>query len=350
MRVCFLEGDMSRAGGTEKMTAIAAGGLAARGYEVTVVSLRMEKGHVFFPLRDGVEHVLLGGRGIPDQIGRLHRLLVRRGADVVVNVDTGMGFYGVLAARGTGARVVTWEHSNFHNDWGSRLFPRLRRFAAGHSDALVVLTERDRKNYTENLRRCAPVHVIPNPQIRREFAYDGQSRTILSAGHLTPVKRFDRAVAAAETVVAEHPGWRWVICGDGPQRAELEQRIRRAGLEGRVILAGTVEDMAAQYRSAAMYVLTSDREGLPMVLLEAKSYGLPIVSFDIETGPSEIVRDGENGFLVPDGDVAALCGGICRLIESPELRQKFSAASQLDMEKFDTERVMDGWEALLKSL
>ena len=85
-----------------------------------------------------------------------------------------------------------------------------------------------------------------------------------------------------------------------------------------------------------------------MVLLEAKSYGLPLVSFDIMTGPGEIIRDGVNGYLVPPGDTAALAEKICRLIENEELRRDFSENSQVDIERFDSVEIIEQWEKLIQ--
>ena len=87
-----------------------------------------------------------------------------------------------------------------------------------------------------------------------------------------------------------------------------------------------------------------------MVLLEAKSYGLPIVSFDIMTGPAEIVRNSVNGYLVESGNIAAMAERICELIEQPPLRKQFSAAAALDMEKFEKRGIIEEWEKLLSQM
>ena len=130
----------------------------------------------------------------------------------------------------------------------------------------------------------------------------------------------------------------------------MEKKISQFGLERNIILTGSVKDMEKIYRSASMYVMTSEMEGLPMVLLEAKSYRLPIVSFDIMTGPSEIVRDGVNGYLVESGDITAMADQICKLIEQPLLRKRFSDATVLDMNKFDRGEIIRQWENLLNQL
>lgn len=353
MNLLFLEGDMSRKGGTERMTALIANALSAR-HSVFVISLRMVRGGVFFPLNGCVQHSVLdngaGKTGAAAQIRMIRRFIKENKIDCVINVDVGMGFYGIIAARGTGAKVITWEHGNYFNNWGSRWFPYFRRFAARHSDAMVVLTERDKQNYMTNISRCRPVTVIGNPVEKHPVDYRSDSRTILSAGHLAPVKRFTLIPEVGRTVFARHPDWQWRICGEGPERAEIERKIAEYGLSKNIILAGSVSDMETEYRAAAMYVMTSEMEGLPMVLLEAKSYGLPLVSFDIMTGPGEIIRDGVNGYLVPSGDTAALAEKICRLIENEELRRDFSEKSQVDIERFDSVEIIEQWEKLIQRL
>lgn len=340
---------MSRSGGTERMTAWLSGQLC-RSHTVHILSLHMNHGGVFYPLADSVTHECLPNGKTHEKIREIRRYIRAHKIDVLLNVDTGMGYIGILAAIGTGAKAVTWEHSNFYNNWNSRIFPHLRRFAARHSDAMVVLTERDKNNYETNIRGCVPVTVLPNPAAHHEISYDAESKVILSAGLLGKIKRFEMLVPIGKIVFAKHPDWQWYLCGDGPERESLESAVREAGLSGNIIFCGSVKDMEPMYRGSAMYVLTSEMEGLPMVLLEAKSYGLPIVSFDIETGPSDIVRDGGNGYLVPSGDTEAMAEKICQLIEDAELRKRFSADSVLDMEKFSEERIVEQWEKLISSL
>ena len=350
MRICFLEGDMSRQGGTERMTALLANALSGQ-HDVFVVGLRQAGETVFFSLNDSVRYTVLpeahGKQGMLRQIRAIRRLIKTEKIDRVINVDVGMGIYGVLAARGTQAKVITWEHANYYNNWESKIFPYLRRFAARHSQAMVVLTERDRENYLTNIPRCRPVHVIPNPAESHEVVYSKESRTILSAGLLVPIKQYDKAIQVAAQVLRDRPDWKWIICGEGPERPRLEKLIRETGLSEQILLPGTERDMESRYRSSAMFVMTSRMEGLPMVLLEAKSFGLPLVSFDIMTGPSDIIADGVNGYLIPADDTSAMAEKIAGLMDDGELRERFSAESQIDMEKFSWERVMQKWSELL---
>lgn len=345
MRLVFLEGDMSRSGGTERMTAILANALSKK-HEVSILNLHGD-GNSFFPLESSVKCLPL-----PKKHPRkaIRSFLQKNRVDFVINVDTGMAIFGIPACMGIKTKVITWEHSNFYNNWGSKWFPYIRRLAAWLSDAVVVLTERDKQNYEGNVVRCCQVITIGNPVESHKVNYSIESKTILSAGHLSPIKRFDLIPEIGRIVFERHPDWQWNICGEGPERTLLESKISQYGLEQNIILLGSVKDIEKIYRSASMYVMTSEMEGLPMVLLEAKSHGLPIVSFDIMTGPSEIVRNGVNGYLVESGDITAMADRICELVEQPLLRKRFSDATVLDMNKFDKGEIINRWENLLNRL
>lgn len=345
MRLVFLEGDMSRSGGTEHMTAILANALSKK-HEVSILNLHGD-GNSFFPLESSVKCLPL-----PKKHPRkaIRGFLQKNCVDFAINVDTGMALFGIPACMGIKTKVITWEHSNFYNNWGSKWFPYIRRFAARLSDAVVVLTERDKQNYEGNVVRCCQVITIGNPVESHKVNYSIESKTILSAGHLSPIKRFNLIPEIGRIVFERHPDWEWYIYGEGPERALLENKISQYGLEQNITLAGSVKDMEKAYRLASVYVMTSEMEGLPMVLLEAKSYRLPIVSFDIMTGPSEIVRDGVNGYLVESGDITAMADQICKLIEQPLLRKRFSDATVLDMNKFDRGEIIRQWENLFLEL
>lgn len=353
MRICFLEGDMSRKGGTERMTAFLANALSSN-HEVLVLSRVMQGKNLGFTLLPEVKHRVLryaaGKLAMLVQIREIRRILKREAIDAVINVDTGMGIYGIFACAGTKRPVITWEHSNFFNNWNSRIFPWLRRFAARFSTAFVVLTELDKRNYEEHIPAAAPVYVIPNPMDKKENAFDPQAQVILSAGHLLPIKQFDKAVEAAAELLLQHPGWKWVICGEGPERRVLEEKICSFGLSDRVFLPGSTDDMDAWYKKAAVFVLTSKMEGLPMVLLEAKATGLPLVSFDIMTGPSDLIVNNVNGFLVPADDVHALASKISLLIEDASLRKRFSDNAHIGIERFERNNIILQWETLLRSI
>ncbi|MCC8158790.1 MAG: glycosyltransferase, partial [Phascolarctobacterium sp.] len=142
----------------------------------------------------------------------------------------------------------------------------------------------------------------------------------------------------------------WHIYGEGKELYKLGilELIKKNGLLDKIILMGNKKNMYDLYADYSFLVMTSRHEGLPMALLEAKAKKLPLVSFDIETGPSDIIRNDMDGFLVPAFDTEAMSCKICELIENPELRQKFSDNSQGNLEKFSKEKIMRQWCDLIE--
>lgn len=353
MNICFIEGDMSRRGGTERMTATLANALVETN-KVWVVSLNKSEENVFFEIDKLIKHIFLSEHsnngGILKSIFQIRKIINMNKIDIVINVDVGMGFYGVLSNFMSSAKVITWEHSNFYNNWNSRLFPFFRRFARKHSDAMVVLTEKDKANYIKNIKTKKTIRVIPNPIERHAFEYNIDSKIILSAGLLVPIKQYDIAMQVAAKVLLKKKDWKWIICGDGPEKSKLEEIIHRYDLDEQIILLGTVIDMDKIYKNAAIYVMTSKREGLPMVLLEAKSWGVPLVSFDIMTGPSAIISDSVNGYLVEPFDIDEMAKKITALMEDNILRETFSKNSVIGLEKFDFSNIIYQWNDLMRGL
>lgn len=350
MNICFLEGDMSRRGGTERMTAMLSNELCDI-HKVSVISLCMKDENVFFELNKKIKHIVLlksgKNNGFIKQIYKIRKYLVYNNVECLINVDIGTGIYGILAAKGMKTKVITWEHSNYYNNWNSKIFSYLRKFAAKHSDVLVVLTNQDKKNYLRNIDGVKKICVIPNPVEKHEIEYSMESKVILSAGLLVPIKGFDKAILVAKKVLTKHPDWKWIICGEGSEREKLKKMIEDEKLKNRVILAGSVVNMQEQYKKASLYVMTSEMEGLPMVLLEAKSWGLPIVSFDIMTGPRDIICDYKNGFLVQKNNIEEMSDKINHLIEDENLRKQFSENTIIGMERYDLKNIRKQWDKVL---
>ena len=141
----------------------------------------------------------------------------------------------------------------------------------------------------------------------------------------------------------------WSFLGEGPERAALEQAIRERGLAERVTLPGVSKTPEDWLRACDLFVLSSRYEGFPNALGEAMACGLPVVSFDCPVGPGEIITHGEDGLLVPAGDVSALAAAMRRLIENPDESVRMAGRAARVVERFGEEAVVARWEELLLS-
>jgi glycosyltransferase involved in cell wall biosynthesis/membrane-associated phospholipid phosphatase len=346
-------------------------------HDVEVISVAGNRNKPFFSFPDGVTVTLLDDRyeagrsRVGRLLGRVRSLLIHPAdrmaggsslwTDVLVlrklwRVRSGV-LLGtrpalnllVLAAKRPGLAVVGEEHMHlgFHN---ARLAAAIRH-RYRKLDALVTLTEGDRAEYAELLGGATRIERIPNavPAIEGPRAPLTEP-TIVAAGRLSSQKGFDRLIPAFSLIAADCPEWTLRIFGTGPAQPRLERQIARRGLEGRVLLLGRSRQLGDEMQRASMYVLSSRFEGFPMVILEAMTRGLPVVSFDCPTGPREVVRDGANGILVPDDDRVALAAAMLDLIHDPERRRRLGAAAAEDARRYSTAAIGPRWDELLASL
>lgn len=347
MNICFL--GHYTAGGTERATFLVANELNKK-HKIFVINTCDRK--PYFKL-DGITMDYLQGGSMFNRVVFLTMYLKQNKIDVLITVESLTGVISILAAKFAHCKHIVWEHANYYQNQGSKYIQKIRQLELKIADAYVVLTERDLNNFKNNFRihhRCKLEYIYNIADEKKLNVYDVNSKTIMSAGHIRKIKNFIIIPDIAKLVFEKHPDWCWKIYGgeNGEQYPELKQKIENYGLEKNVLLCGRCNDMDKAYQEASMYVMTSLQEGLPMVLLEAKSNGLPLISFDIETGPSEIIKDGINGYLVQSYDVETMAAKINELIENPKLRKFMSDSSSIDLQKFDKKAVVGSWINLIE--
>lgn len=357
--VCFFSGDITLFGGTERAASAVSTYLArhyADEYKIHFLSVTAKYDTPHFELEPSIPRTRLrpaAPRGPLSYIPltrALKKYLVKNKIDILITVDSVLDILFILIKPFVKTQLVSWDHFTFDETLGTRYRTRLRRITAPRADAIVALTDGDRRKYLERIKPKCPVTVIRNPVECTDCEYDINSKTIITVGALVPVKGYDMLIEAAATVLKRHTDWRWLVFGEGECRQELQESIVRHGIERQLLLSGYAENIGAYYAKSAMYVLSSRSEGLPMVLLEAKAHRLPCVAFNVGCGVREIIEDGVNGLLVTPNDPAALAESVSRLIEDKALRAKLSAAAQKDMEIFSPEYIAAQWTTLLKTL
>lgn len=169
---------------------------------------------------------------------------------------------------------------------------------------------------------------------------------LVFVGRLAPIKRVDILLRIVQALTGEFPGVRALIVGDGELRVDLERLARDLGVERHVTFVGARSDIGDLLRSARIFLLTSDSEGLALSLMEAMTCGLaPVVSDVGDLG--ELVRDGENGFLAPPRDVERFADRVARLLRDEPLRAAFADQARLDAIRYAPPAVARQWDDLL---
>jgi GalNAc-alpha-(1->4)-GalNAc-alpha-(1->3)-diNAcBac-PP-undecaprenol alpha-1,4-N-acetyl-D-galactosaminyltransferase len=268
--------------------------------------------------------------------------------DVAISFLDTMNVLTLLATRGAGVPVVVTEHTDPNLAKRHPVWSRLRTALYPRAARVVVLSESSKSFFPPRLRDR--ISIVPNPIVvsatQAVPVRDGRKR-VAALGRFGPEKGFDTLISAYAAIAPDFPDWDLVIWGDGPLRADLERHIAELGMTGRVSLPGRTSTPHDALRSADLYALSSRREGFPMALAEGMACGLPAVAFNLPSGPRDIIRDGVDGVLVPNGDQDALSSAMADLMRDDKTRAAFAHRAPEVLERFGVERVMAIWDDLL---
>ncbi|GGV32504.1 stealth conserved region 3 domain-containing protein [Streptomyces spectabilis] len=385
MKITYLLGWGDEMGGTELATYTQALHLAER-HDVEVLSVFRTRTEPFFPEARGLAvRYLVDRTATPERPVRGSRLdegacrtlaalpseliapawesAFDRLADVeltaaLTDLDTDVLVTTTPALLAAAARLVPARVVTVHQEHR----PTQRRGPSGEPlllfaprlDALVTLTERTREWIAESLGATAPeLAVIPNavPDGFRPRA-DGGSKVIVMAARLTGEKRVDHAVRAFARLADAHPDWTLRIFGGGHKEPSLRRLVDAFGLQDRVELLGPCQDMAAEWAKAGLTLMTAGHnEAFPLVLLEALAAGVPVIAYDVLTGPAEIVRHRVDGLLVPPGEIEQLATAMAELMSDDVTRLAYARAAREGVyARFSSERVTALWEELYARL
>ena len=377
MKIVYVIDSLASKGGAERILSDKMNYMAAHyGYEVYVVTCYQDFATMpnAYYLSDQVTQINLNipyysqyKYGYPKRLWVKHQLyqrLLHGLTETIQRIDPdvliGLGYFNADLVSGIPcrakkivesheARIFTMSDRGLSRSLPSRLFMRYYkkryfRCVERQADVVVTLTTGDAKEW----QRARRVEVIPNFTVMAVSRLsDVMAKRVIAVGRLEWQKGFDRLIDAWQTVEQRHPDWSLTIFGSGTLEGDLQRLIMDRSLKT-VSIHPFTPTIADEYGQSAVFALSSRFEGFGLVLLEAMQAGLPCVTFDCPFGPSDVVKDGKNGFVVPDGDVERFAECLLRLIEDQKLRQQFSAASVERARVFDVDTVMQQWKDLLE--
>ncbi len=214
-------------------------------------------------------------------------------------------------------------------------------------DALVLLTQHDADSWNGLTKTV----VIPNslPFFPEKPSTCNQKQVIF-VGRLNEQKGLEYLIETWERVHQKHKDWILQIYGDGEQRELLLHLVSEAKLKDAVVVNQSTRQIMDKYLESSIFLLTSRFEGFGMVLIEAMACGVPVVSFDCPWGPADIIKNGEDGFLVEYLNTTEAAEKVVQLIESPELRMKMGIRARENVQRYSRNTVMKQWIELFYSL
>lgn len=374
MKIVYLIHSTYNPGGMERVLLNKVTWLVGKmGWDVTVVTTDQHGRLPFYPFPEGLKMIDLGVNYSEDNgkpflkklLGflkrrRLHEkrfkaLLEQIRPDVVDCFYPGECSFVPGLKDGSKKMMELHQSKLFHHQYNrtglmglaDKVRARMDERLVRKFDRFVVLTEEDAKMWGE----MPNIRVIPNAANFIAQKYSGCSeKRVIAVGRLDYQKSFDRLILVWEKVHEKIPDWRLDIFGQGEWKAMLQGMIDERGLQDCVRLNGPTKDIGKEYAESSMLVMSSHYEGFPMVMIEAMACGLPAVCFDFKCGPRDIIVEGENGLIVPDGDIEGLAEAIVRLMRDEELRKRMGENAKRVVETYSEERVMGQWINLYEEI
>lgn len=226
--------------------------------------------------------------------------------------------------------------------WTKRMEKAISKFSA-----LVVLTEKDMKDWEGIIEAT----VIPNSvAFYPNSVSTCKNKQIISVGRLTEQKGYDLLLNAWGEIAKKYFEWKLIIYGEGEEHNKLKKEIKKLNLQNSVIIKEPVSNIMDKYLDSSFYVLSSRFEGFGLVLIEAMACGLPCIAFNCPNGPADIIKNGEDGILVKNGDIKALTKAMEHLICNPNIREQMGKMARLNVQRYNPEIIMQKWISLFESL
>ena len=359
-KICIVKWILDDSGGGERVAVSLANELTKK-YEVHLIGITTKESDLFFKINSQVKYSNFFDHRVrlSKNILKISKLLKKYFIDNEIEVAFGIGIsanvFLSLAGIGTQTKVVLCDHTNSITD-NSELSQKVQRYVGTKlADKIITLTQEDRENYIKK-------HGVSDERIcyiynwkeaaLSDVSYNNKSTKIVTVGRFDSQKGYDYLVQVAKKVLSEKSDWTWEIYGSGNQDEvdKIKELIKENNLQDKLLIKGLEKNQDLIYGDKGIYVMTSRYEGLPLVLLEAQQYNLPIVSFSCPTGPNEIVEDGVNGYLVECYDTDKLSQKLLELMENEVLRQSFSEHAKDNMDKFDKDKILKQWIELIETI
>ncbi|MDE6268447.1 MAG: glycosyltransferase family 4 protein [Muribaculaceae bacterium] len=373
MKIVYCLAGTYNSGGMERIVINKANWLALQGYDVTIVTTEQDGRLDFFPLHKNVKRIDLNilysktnsfkviKKGVSRyRLQKKHKtkltdLLLSIKPNIVISTfGNEVGF--LPSIKDGSIKIAEIHFSRWYRLQLNRTgiwklidkyltytdFKILKKY-----NRFVCLTNEDKQNWSG----ITNIEVIPNFIDSRAMSPAPlRAKSMIAVGRLSYQKGYDRLIRAWSIVAMNYPDWRLNIFGGGELKDKLIRQISELDLSKQIQIHNPTNEIIKEYYRNSGLILSSRYEGLPMVILEGMSVGLPIISFDCQCGPKDLIKDGVNGLLVEEGNITDMANAIKSIINNADLRENMGANAFEDAKNFDMDSVMEKWTALFNSL
>ena len=376
LKIVYITPALYMAGGVERVLTLKANYFAEHfGYDITIILTEGKDKPLFYPLSDKIKVINLNigfeelwtcsfikkifvylkkqrqyKKALTKELMRISPditiSLLRREINFINDIKDGSRKIGELHVNRANYRNFEANEANYIKNlfakfWMSSLVSKLKRL-----DSFVVLTEEDKQAWPE----LNNITVIPDPLPFMPTHHSSLTeKRVIAVGRYVYQKGFDLLLQAWSKIEKQNQDWELCVFGDG-NREPYEQQMNELGIDtSRCHLNGPTADIQKEYVNSSIFAFSSRFEGFGMVLVEAMACGLPVVSYACPCGPKDIIKDGEDGLLVENGNVEAFATKLSQLMQNAPLCKSMAKAGQSNVQRFYMEQIAKQWKALFES-
>lgn len=355
MKIIFIIADITSIGGIERVSSILTNTFIQHNHSVEIVSLFKAHDTVNYHFNKSVSIKYPSNKNYAVQKqGGISRLLMF--CSIILNLKKYLKTHNfdLIMSHGFPVSFITWlsgyaqkaiacEHV-YHNYYKG-IVKMIRTVAYKKFYRVAVLTQNDRRHFSKYLEN---VVYIPNPlPFQTEQSSSLEYKRIICAGRLSYQKGYDILLNILPPVFKLFPDWKLDIYGEGNLHNELTALSESLGLSNHVFFKGTTSNIMNEYLHSSLFILSSRYEGFSMVLIEAASCGLPIISFDCPEGPADILKN-DRGILVRMNDSAGLQEAIIKMLSNSELRKEYGEKAKEIQKDYLPETIYSKWNIVFE--
>lgn len=359
MKLLYITNGITGSGGLEKVLSVKTNFLIEKyGYEVSIISLNEENLSTFYSFNKNItfynikiNNGLVGK--LKDYIEGLQRIVQDFQPDIISVCDDGLkGLFLPLLLKKNIIYIYERHASkemNFKNPKSikSWIISNLMNYGAGLYDKCIVLTDSNKKEWKTN-----NITSIPNPLsfYPSQVAQEQNEKKIIMVGSHSYIKGLDRLLNIWAQVYMGNPRWSLEIYGKKDKDRTFIRLADNLNLTSSVKFFDPVNDIESKYLQASVFALASRSEGFGMVIIEAMACGLACIAYDCPSGPRDIITDGIDGFLIPNGDQKVFVEKLQLLMKDDNLRSRMGEMARKKALKYKPENILPKWNNLYKSL
>jgi glycosyltransferase involved in cell wall biosynthesis len=356
MKLLYITNGINGAGGLERVLSVKASYLAEHyNYDVTILSLNETHPNSFYSFSSKVvlRSIVVTGNPIvylKTYVKGIKKTIKEIQPDIISVCDDGLkGFFIPNLVR-TNIPIIYERHAsialNTNNTIKGKIMYYLMQKQASKFDRFVVLTDSNKKEWQAN-----NVLAISNPlSFYPKVAAKLVAKKVIVVGSHSYNKGYDLLLETWATIAVENPDWELHIYGKIDKEKTYLKLADKLKITNSVYFHEPVADVKKEYLNSSLMVLPSRSEGFGMVLIEAMACGVPCVSFDCPSGPRDIIKNNEDGFLVANGNTVELAKAINQLIGNEQLRNHMGAKAKETVKRYLPENIVAQWDQLFKEL